>query len=97
VSNGRRSIDPAAGCRYSHEIARLQWLVVGFCWRYCQGISLPPDKHLLSAERALLAISLSLAPASAASKICARLSLRAACLPPLRSAVIESHHAAGVH
>jgi hypothetical protein len=35
----------------------------------------------------LAAITSSLAPASAASKICARLSLRAACLPPLRSAV----------
>src|ERR1700732_702714 len=33
----------------------------------------------------LLAISSSLAPASAASKICARLSLRDACLPPLSS------------
>jgi hypothetical protein len=32
----------------------------------------------------LVAISSSLTPASAASKICARLSLRAACLPPLR-------------
>jgi hypothetical protein len=30
----------------------------------------------------LVAISSSLTPASAASKICARLSLRAACLPP---------------
>src|SRR5271156_1983732 len=35
----------------------------------------------------LLAISSSLAPASAASKICARLSLRDACLPPLSSAL----------
>src|SRR5262249_55992790 len=35
----------------------------------------------------LVAISSSLAPASAASRICARLSLRAACLPPLRSVV----------
>jgi len=35
----------------------------------------------------LVAMISSLAPASAASKICARLSLRAACLPPLRSAV----------
>jgi len=35
----------------------------------------------------LVAMSSSLAPVSAASKICARLSLRAACLPPLRSAV----------
>src|SRR6266536_143721 len=35
----------------------------------------------------LVAISSSLAPASAASKICARLNLGAACLPPLRSAV----------
>src|SRR5215475_2747508 len=35
----------------------------------------------------LLAISSSLAPASAASKICARLRRRAACLPPFSSAV----------
>src|SRR6266511_4302665 len=35
----------------------------------------------------LVAISSSLAPAWAASKICARLSLRAACLPPLTIAV----------
>jgi hypothetical protein len=35
----------------------------------------------------LLAISSSPAPASAASKICARLSLRDACLPPLSSAL----------
>jgi len=35
----------------------------------------------------LLAISSSLVPASAASKICARLSLRAGCLPRLKSAV----------
>ena len=35
----------------------------------------------------LVAISSSLTPASAASKICARLSLRAACLPPLRRIV----------
>src|ERR1700677_5225704 len=35
----------------------------------------------------LLAISSSQAPASAASKICARLSLRDACLPPLSSAL----------
>src|SRR5258708_2479042 len=35
----------------------------------------------------LIAISSSLAPASAASRICARFSLRAACLPPLSSAV----------
>src|SRR3979409_1820340 len=35
----------------------------------------------------LLAISSSPPPASAASKICARLSLRAACLPPLSSAL----------
>src|ERR1700675_3143546 len=35
----------------------------------------------------LIAMSSSPAPASAASKICARLSLRAACLPALRSAV----------
>jgi len=35
----------------------------------------------------LTAIASSLTPASAASKICARLSLRAACLPALRSAV----------
>src|SRR5215831_11203372 len=38
----------------------------------------------------LLAISSSLAPASAASKICARLSLRAACRPPLRRALSSS-------
>ena len=35
----------------------------------------------------LIAMSSSLAPASAANRICARLSLRAACLPPLSSAV----------
>src|SRR5450631_2918096 len=35
----------------------------------------------------LLAIASSLTPASAASRICARLSLRAACLPPLSIAV----------
>ena len=34
-----------------------------------------------------IAISSSLAPTSAASSICARLSLRAACLPPLSKAV----------
>src|SRR5262249_20385706 len=34
----------------------------------------------------ILAISSSLAPASAASRICARFSLRAQCLPPLNSA-----------
>jgi hypothetical protein len=38
----------------------------------------------------LVAIASSLAPASAASKICARLSLRAACLPPLNIAVSSS-------
>jgi len=38
-------------------------------------------------EALLIAMSSSPAPASTASKICARLSLRAACLPPFRSAV----------
>jgi hypothetical protein len=35
----------------------------------------------------LVAIASSLTPESAASRICARFSLRAACVPPLRSAV----------
>src|SRR5438067_10290246 len=39
----------------------------------------------------LLAISSSLVPASAANKICARLSLRDACLPPLSSALSSVH------
>lgn len=39
----------------------------------------------------LLAISSSLVPASAASKICARLSFRDACLPPLSSALSSVH------
>src|SRR5258708_15804322 len=41
----------------------------------------------------LLAIASSLAPASAASKMCARLSLRAACLAPLRSAASSARSA----
>src|ERR1700693_5489451 len=45
----------------------------------------------------LVAMSSSLAPASAASKICARLSLRAACLPPLRSALSSVRWAAELH
>src|SRR6266699_2018554 len=64
-----------------------------------RGSSLSAASRLLTTKRrlvrytvepptpTLIAISLSLAPASAASKICARLNLRAACLPPLRSAV----------
>src|SRR6185436_6887662 len=44
----------------------------------------------------LLAISASPMPASAASKICARLSLRAECLPPLKSAV-SSPRSAWLH
>src|ERR1700704_2846362 len=63
-----------------------------------RGSSLSAPSRLPSTKRRLvrytvdpptpivLAISSSQAPASAASRICARLSLRAACLPPLSSA-----------
>ena len=93
---------PAGGFEQAVATSRASSLPVSLRSAPGRGSSLSARSRLPSTNRrlvrytvepptpTLVAISSSATPASAASRICARLSLRAACLPPLRRALSSS-------